>query len=153
MTAPAAGAHDPPLRPDVAADRMVAEVRRRIPRLTPAQAAAAVADGALFVDLRPSEYRYRDGEVSGALFVPRHVLEWRLDPSSPDRLPQVTGHDTPIVLLCTEGYASSLAVEVCRTHLGLSAVADVIGGIVGWRAAGLPVVAAGPAGPAGSVGD
>ena len=141
MTAAAAGAHDPPLRPEVAADRMVAEVRRRIPRLTPAQAAAAVADGALFVDLRPSEYRSRDGEAPGAVPVPRHVLEWRLDPSSPDRLPQVTAHDTPIVLLCTEGYASSLAVEVCRTHLGLTAIADVIGGIVGWRAAGLPVQA------------
>lgn len=144
MTAAAAEPHDPPLRPEVAADRLVAEVRRRIPRLTPAQAAAAVAEGALLVDLRPIEYRRRDGEVPGAVPVPRHVLEWRLDPSSPDRLPQVRSHDTPIVLLCTEGYASSLSVEVCRTHLGLTAVADVIGGIVGWRAAGLPVRAAGP---------
>ena len=149
MTAEPAG-HDPSLRPEVAADRLVAAARARIGRLTPHQAAAAVANGALLVDIRPIEYRRRDGEVAGAVCVPRHVLEWRLDPSSPDRLSSIVAADTPVVLLCTEGYASTLAADVCRTHLGLTAVTDVIGGIIGWRAAGLPVVAAGPA---GSVGD
>lgn len=126
------------LRTEVAADRLVVDARSRISRLTPNEAAVAVDAGALLVDIRPTEFRRRDGEVPGSVAVPRHVLEWRLDPTSPERLPEIADPATPVVLLCTEGYSSSLAADVCVTHLGMTHVADVIGGIFAWRAAGLP---------------
>jgi rhodanese-related sulfurtransferase len=77
--------------------------------------------------------------VPGAVVVDRNVLEWRLDPASPDRLPQATGYDLEVVVLCNEGYSSSLVGDTLRT-LGLTRTVDVIGGFVAWAAAGLPVV-------------
>ena len=68
-------------------------MRSRIERVEPVEAWRRVAHGALLVDTRPAEQRDRDGEVPGAVVVDRNVLEWRLDPASPDRLPQVTGYD------------------------------------------------------------
>ena len=94
---------------------------------------------ALLVDTRPWEQRLRDGAVPGAVVVDRNVLEWRLDPASPDRIPQVTGYDLEVVVLCNEGYSSSLVADTLRT-LGLTRSVDVIGGFVAWAAAGLPVV-------------
>ena len=120
-------------------DELLAEVRARIDRIHPAEVAARLDAGALFVDTRTWEQRSRDGEVPGAVVVDRNVLEWRLDPASPDRLPEVTGYDLEVVVLCNEGYSSSLVADTLRT-LGLTRTVDVIGGFVAWAAAGLPVV-------------
>jgi rhodanese-related sulfurtransferase len=120
-------------------DELLAQVRARIGRIHPTDVAARTAAGALLVDTRPWEQRLRDGAVPGAVVVDRNVLEWRLDPASPDRLPQVTGYDLEVVVLCSEGYSSSLVVDTLRT-LGLTRAVDVIGGFVAWAAAGLPTV-------------
>jgi rhodanese-related sulfurtransferase len=123
----------------VPVDELLARVRSRIERVEPAEAWRRLAGGALLVDTRPAEQRDRDGEVPGAVVIDRNVLEWRLDPASPDRLPQVTGYDLEVLVLCNEGYSSSLVADTLRT-LGLTNSVDVIGGFVAWAAAGLPVV-------------
>ena len=125
-------------------DELLAQVRRRIDRIPPEEVAARVAAGALLVDTRPWEQRVRDGAVPGAVVVDRNVLEWRLDPASPDRLPQVTGYDLDVVVLCNEGYSSSLVADTLRT-LGLTRAVDVIGGFEAWAAQGLPVIGVRPA--------
>jgi rhodanese-related sulfurtransferase len=119
-------------------DELLAQVRDRIGRVRPEEVAARVAAGALLVDTRPWEQRVRDGAVPGALVVDRNVLEWRLDPASPDRLPQVTGYDLEVVVLCNQGYSSSLVADTLRT-LGLHRAVDVVGGFEAWVAGGLPV--------------
>ena len=119
-------------------DDVLTAARARLLRLGPRAAASAAAAGALLVDIRPVEVRHRDGEVPGALIVDRNVLEWRLDPSSPDRLAAVRGHDQTIILFCTEGYASSLAAAALQ-DLGLVNATDLEGGFAAWAAAGLPV--------------
>ena len=120
-------------------DDLLARVRSRIERVDPVEAWRRLAAGALLVDTRPAEQRDRDGEVPGALVVDRNVLEWRLDPASAYRLPQVSGYDLDVVVLCNEGYSSSLVADTLRT-LGLARAVDVVGGFVAWAAAGLPVV-------------
>jgi rhodanese-related sulfurtransferase len=120
-------------------DELLATVRGRIGRIHPAEVPARLAAGALLIDTRPQEQRSRDGAVPGAVVVDRNVLEWRLDPASPDRIPQVTGYDLEVVVLCNEGYSSSLVADTLRA-LGLTRTVDVIGGFVAWAAAGLPVV-------------
>ncbi|MCU1380801.1 MAG: Rhodanese domain protein [Acidimicrobiales bacterium] len=90
-----------------------------------------VAAGGLIVDIRPSELRQRDGELPGALVVDRNVLEWRLDPTSDHRLPEVSGTDQQIVLVCDEGYATSLAAATLR-QLGLHRATDLVGGFQAW---------------------
>lgn len=127
------------LRPDgaVSIDEMLAAARSRLRRLTPEQAAAAVEAGAVLVDIRPAAQRAAEGEVPGALVVERNVLEWRFDPASAARLPQAGGYDVEVVVLCSQGYTSSLAADALR-QLGLGRATDVIGGYQGWIAAGLP---------------
>jgi rhodanese-related sulfurtransferase len=120
-------------------DELLAQVRRRIDRVAPEEVAARQAAGALLVDTRPWEQRTRDGHVPGAVLVDRNVLEWRLDPASPDRIPQMTGYDVDVIVLCNEGYSSSLVADTLRS-LGLASAVDVIGGFVAWAAAGLPVI-------------
>jgi ADP-ribose pyrophosphatase YjhB (NUDIX family)/rhodanese-related sulfurtransferase len=118
---------------------LLADARSRIgARLAPAEAEAARAGGALLVDIRPVEQRRRDGEVPGALVIDRNVLEWRLDPSSPWRHEAAVSPDQPVVVLCNEGYQSSL-VAAGLVDLGWSSATDVDGGFQAWRAAGLPV--------------
>ena len=119
-------------------DDVLAAARARLRRLDPRAAAEAQAAGALLVDIRPVEVRRRDGEVPDALIVDRNVLEWRLDPASPHRLAESSGYDRTIVVLCTEGYASSLAA-VALQDLGIANATDLAGGFVAWAAAGLPV--------------
>jgi rhodanese-related sulfurtransferase len=121
-------------------EELLDTARARLRRLDPPAAARAHAAGALLVDIRPVEVRRRDGEVPGAVVVDRNVLEWRLDPTSPHRLREMTSHARRVVVLCTEGYASSLAAATLRS-LGLDAT-DVDGGFVAWKAAGLPVMSA-----------
>jgi rhodanese-related sulfurtransferase len=122
-------------------DELLARVRGRIVRLDPVDAFHRMSAGALLVDTRPVEQRERDGEVPGAVVVDRNVLEWRLDPASPDRFPEMTGYDLEVIVLCNEGYSSSLVADTLRT-LGLSRAADVVGGFVAWAALGLPVTRA-----------
>lgn len=117
---------------------LLAAARRRLQRLTPRQAAAAVDDGALIVDIRPGWQRRIDGEVPGSLIIERNHLEWRLHPDSAARVRQADSRRRWIVL-CQEGYASSLAAASLQA-IGLDA-SDVDGGIRAWRSAGLPVSA------------
>ncbi|MGH3776705.1 MAG: rhodanese-like domain-containing protein [Pseudonocardiaceae bacterium] len=117
---------------------MLAQARSRLQRLTPAQAHDALAAGALLVDIRPGWQRAAEGEVPGSLLVERNHLEWRFDPECDARLPQATGYDVQVIVLCSEGYTSSLAADSLRT-LGLHRATDVIGGFQAWSAQGLPV--------------
>lgn len=118
-------------------DDLLTEARSRIVRVTPHEAAARVAAGALLVDIRPAAQRRREGEVPGSLIVERNVLEWRFDPASDARLPEATGYDVDVIVLCSEGYTSSLAADALRS-LGLHRATDVVGGFLAWAAAGLP---------------
>lgn len=127
-------------RPDgaISVEEMLSAARSRLHRLTPRESADAVAAGAVLVDIRPAAQRAAEGEVPGALVVERNVLEWRFDPACDARLPQASGYDVEVVVLCSEGYTSSLAADALR-QLGLHRATDVIGGYRAWAAAGLPV--------------
>jgi len=120
-----------------AVDQLLAEAREGWRRLPAHLAALALVGGGLLVDIRPEAQRRAEGEPVGAITIERNVLEWRLDPTSPDRLPVVTDHELVVVLICSQGYASSLAVASLR-QLGLSRATDVIGGFEAWHQAGLP---------------
>ena len=120
-------------------ERVLAEARSRIARYTPAEAAAA-ADVVL-VDLRSHDERARAGIIPGSVHVPRTVLEWRCDPESGSANPHVADRLLPLVLVCNEGYASSLAAA-SLAELGFERAGDLDGGFEGWREAGLPVAPA-----------
>ena len=105
---------------------------------------AAVRRGALLIDLRPTDYRWREGEVSGAIPVPRHVLEWRLDPHGDYRLAELSGPGDEVVLMCSEGYTSALSADLLQRELGLTNVADLGGGFAAWKDAGLPWISHAP---------
>jgi rhodanese-related sulfurtransferase len=108
--------------------RVLAEARSKLPpRPTSADFPALRARGALIVDIRPLGQRRRDGELPGAIVVDRNVLEWRLDPTSPHQIPEVTGAHQEIVVVCDEGYSSSLAA-LSLQHLGLHRATDLDGG-------------------------
>jgi rhodanese-related sulfurtransferase len=110
--------------------------RRRLVRVKPEQAARELAEGALLVDIRPSEQR-AEGEIPGATVIDRNVLEWRLDPASKWKIPAVTSPDVRLIVICNEGYSSSLVAAELH-DLGLVNATDVIGGFQAWKAAGLP---------------
>jgi rhodanese-related sulfurtransferase len=112
-------------------------------RLTAQEAAAAAERGALLVDTRTEAHRRRQGEVPGALVIDRTVLEWRPDPCSQWRIPEATGYDLEVVVLCRQGYSSSLAAASLR-EVRLYRATDVIGGVEAWISAGLSVTC-GPA--------
>ena len=119
-------------------EQLLDEARARLRRLSPAETADVLAAGALVVDTRPVAQREREGEMPGALVVERNVLEWRLDPACADRIPEVTGHDQVVVVVCSEGYSSSLAAATLQ-DLGFRNATDLAGGFQAWKAAGLPV--------------
>ena len=119
-------------------DALLARARAGVRRLDPWETRAAVASGALLVDTRTDEQRRRQGELPRALVIDRTVLEWRLDPSSPDRIPEATGYDVAVIVVCRQGYSSSLAAASLR-DLGLHRATDMVGGVEAWLAAGLPV--------------
>ena len=121
-----------------AVDELLAEARRGLVRLQPARAAAAVAEGALLIDMRTSDQRQRDGEIPGALAIDCTVLAWRLDPTNPDHIPQLIHSDQAVILICNEGYSSSLAAATLQ-RLGLLHATDVVGGFQAWAACDLPV--------------
>ena len=117
-------------------DRLLEAARAGLHRLTPQQAHDAAKVGALLVDTRSAAQRARQGELPGALVIDRTVLEWRLDPTCPHRIPEALP-GTRVVVLCRQGYSSSLAAASLRS-LGVDAT-DVIGGVEAWAAAGLPL--------------
>jgi len=119
-------------------DELLAEARTRLDRLDPEQTRAAVANGALLIDIRSDNQRAADGHVPGAAHVPRNVLEWRLDPDCDWRDDELARPDATIVIMCDAGYQSSLAAATLQ-DLGLPLATDLDGGFQAWRAAGLPV--------------
>jgi rhodanese-related sulfurtransferase len=127
----------------VGIDELLAASRAGVHRLTPQELVAAIDRGALVIDTRTESHRRVQGEFPGALVVDRTVLEWRLDPSSPWRIPEATGTDIEVVVLCRQGYSSSLAAASLRA-IGLHRATDLAGGVEAWLAAGLPM-SAGPA--------
>ena len=124
----------------VGIDELLERVREGLDRVEPKQAFAEAAEGALLVDIRYAALRDHDGLIPGALVVERNELEWRLDPQGSHRAPEAVSHDLRVVVICNEGYASSLAAASLR-DLGLHRATDLIGGFQAWRAAGLPVEA------------
>jgi rhodanese-related sulfurtransferase len=120
---------------------LLERVRAGYERVGAQEAYDAVQAGeALLVDIRYAALRERDGLIPGALVVERNEPEWRLDPRGSDRLPEATGHDLRVVVVCDQGYVSSLAAESLH-RLGLRRATDLVGGFQAWRAAGLPVSA------------
>lgn len=123
----------------VGIDELLERVRSDLDRVEAADAYdAAQASEALLVDIRYAALRDRDGLIPGALVVERNELEWRLDPQGSHRAPEATSHDLRVVVVCNEGYASSLAAASLR-QLGLRRATDLVGGFQAWRASGLPV--------------
>ncbi|MEV6684139.1 rhodanese-like domain-containing protein [Streptomyces sp. NPDC051130] len=128
-------------------DALVDRLRTTYARVSPDEAYAASLEGALLVDIRYQALRERDGVIPGAVVVERNELEWRLDPLGSHRLPEATGHGLRVVMICNEGYASTLAAASLHA-LGLHRATDLTGGFQAWKSAGLPVTPAGTgAGP------
>ena len=117
-------------------DELLERARANLARVTPAEAAAAVAErNALLLDIRADSQRAADGTVPQARFVARNVLEWRLDPACEHRDPELASYERPVILMCNEGYQSSLAAATLR-ELGVDAT-DMVGGFQAWRDGGL----------------
>jgi rhodanese-related sulfurtransferase len=119
-------------------DELLARARARLARVDPAQARAAMREGAVLVDIRAESQRARDGVVPGSVFVARNVLEWRCDPRGADRDPRVADPGRTVIVMCDEGYQSSLAAATLQ-ELGHARATDLAGGFQAWRGAGLPV--------------
>ena len=124
--------------PRTTIDELLADARRRLNRLEAAEALHAMRSGAALVDIRSDSQIARDGTIAGALVIPRNVLEWRLDPASRHRHPHAPQLDERVILLCDEGFQSSLAAATLQ-QLGFAHATDVEGGFQAWRAAALPV--------------
>jgi rhodanese-related sulfurtransferase len=145
----------PDVGPDAgtsAIDRLLAECRRGLDRVRPEDLAAESSAGALVVDTRPVEQRDRDGELPGAVVIDRNVLEWRLDPTSPDRIPEADDSQRRVIIVCNEGYSSSLVASTLQ-RLGLPNATDLEGGFQALlrpaAAAARGGVACGPGGESG----
>ncbi|MDX6620805.1 MAG: hypothetical protein QOK36_3191 [Gaiellales bacterium] len=117
---------------------LLTEARARLVRLSPAQAAAAQAAGALLVDIRGDDQLRTHGCIPRAIRIPRNVLEWRADPACAACDPRLADRDAMVVLVCQEGYQSSLAASTLH-DLGFRHATDLEGGFDAWRAAGLPL--------------
>jgi rhodanese-related sulfurtransferase len=120
-----------------AVDRLLAQARQGLRRVDPGQAKQIADEGGLLIDIRPAAQRAEFGEIPGTLIVERNNLEWRLDPGGSHRLPEAENPDRPVVIICQEGYASSLAAA-SLLGVGRTAVTDLEGGFVAWKQAGLP---------------
>jgi rhodanese-related sulfurtransferase len=121
-------------------DDVLCEARARLQRVGPAELAAALERGALVVDTRPVAQRAEHGQIPGAIVIERNVLEWRLDPASGSRIPEAS-YDAEVVIVCQQGYSSSLAAASLQ-DLGVTRATDLIGGFDAWLAAGLPTTPA-----------
>ncbi|MFF1416404.1 rhodanese-like domain-containing protein [Streptomyces sp. NPDC058280] len=122
----------------VGIDELLERVRADLDRISPRDAFEAAEAGALLVDIRYAALRDQDGLIPGALVVERNELEWRLDPQGSHHAAEATSHDLRVVVICNEGYASSLAAVSLR-QLGLHRATDLVGGFQAWKAEGLPV--------------
>jgi rhodanese-related sulfurtransferase len=116
-----------------AVDALLIAARADLDRVQPRDLATEIAAGALVVDSRPMEQRQRDGELPGAVVIDRNVLEWRLDPSSPHHIPEISDAGQRVIVVCNEGYSSSLAAATLR-KLGLYRATDLVGGYQALRA-------------------
>ena len=134
MTTRPADARPPGAR---SVDEILTAARSRLTRVTPDQAFSDLRAGAVLIDIRPAAQRTADGEVPGSVVIERNHLEWRLDPESEARLPWVTGYHLRPIVICAEGYTSSLAAAALQ-ELGFARATDVAGGYLAWRASGLP---------------
>ena len=121
-------------------DKILADARARLDRLRPAEALAAQRAGAVLVDIRPAAQRLASGQIPGALVIERNVLEWRFDPHSDARL-DIADYDLQVVVVCQEGYTSSLAAAALQ-DLGLRRATDLDGGFMAWWSLGLPIAGA-----------
>jgi|SRR6185437_1641469 len=119
-------------------DGLVEDARAGVRRLDPHETRAAVAAGALLIHTRTERQRALQGDLTGAIVIDRTVLEWRLDPTSASRIPEAIGSDRQIVVVCRQGYSSSLAAASLRA-IGLHRATDLVGGVEAWLAAGLPI--------------
>ncbi|MCW2762455.1 MAG: sulfurtransferase [Marmoricola sp.] len=137
MTGDAAQAPPPGPEPTTPAaiDRLLAGARADMVRVEAEELGAEMAAGALVVDTRSVEQRSRDGALPGAVVVDRSVLEWRLDPTSPHRISEATDPRRRIIIVCNEGFSSSLAAATLR-QLGLVRATDLIGGFQAWLRVG-----------------
>jgi rhodanese-related sulfurtransferase len=124
-------------------DALLERSRIGMERLDPYETRAAQAAGALVIDTRTDRQRAVQGDLPGAIVIDRTVLEWRLDPASASRIPEATGYDRLIVVVCRQGFSSSLAAASLRA-VGLHRATDLAGGVEAWLAAGLPTTT-GPA--------
>lgn len=119
--------------------QVLAGARAKLHRLAPREAYAAQHAGAVLVDIRPQHDRAAEGLLPGGLVVERNVLEWRFDPSSDARL-GMAAYDLQVIVVCNEGYSSSLAAAALQ-ELGIWRATDIVGGYRAWRRAGLPTLA------------
>ena len=119
--------------------QLLLTARTQLRRLTPRQALRAQAQGAYLIDIRPEYQRRADGDIPSAIVIERNHLEWRLDPCSHARIPEATGHGLRWIIICDQGYSSSLAAASLQAA-GLTQTTDVIGGFQRWRAHGCPIV-------------
>ncbi|MGV9819425.1 rhodanese-like domain-containing protein [Nocardia xishanensis] len=121
-------------------DQMLDNARAQLDRIYAFELPAAIARGAILVDIRPQAQREREGTLPGALVIERNVLEWRLDPTSSARLALAADHDVEWIVVCSEGYTSSLAAAALK-QLGLHRATDLVGGYQALKAAGLLTIA------------
>ena len=129
------------MKPRTTIDELLAQARAGLARVEPCEARDAIAAGALLIDIRSESQRAADGIVAGAIWFARNVLEWRCDPSCEARDDRVGGLDRRLIVMCDEGYGSSLAAATLQ-QLGFHRATDLAGGFQAWRAAGLPVAPA-----------
>jgi len=128
-------------------DDLLLQARAMLPhRPSPVEAFHAQEHGALLVDIRGDDQRHADGLIPGAIVLPRNSLEWRCDSSSRWRHPAISSREMHLILVCNEGYQSSLAAATLQ-QLGLANATDLDGGFTAWAASGLPVTAASACGP------
>jgi rhodanese-related sulfurtransferase len=114
-------------------DELLAHARARLDRVQPHELETERRAGALVIDTRPAEQRQRDGDLPGAIVIDRNVLEWRLDPACEHHIPEIVGYDVRVIIVCNEGYSSSLAAATLR-DIGLHRATDLVGGYQAWAA-------------------
>jgi rhodanese-related sulfurtransferase len=119
-------------------DELLAQARAQLVRLGPHEADDAINGGALLIDIRSESQRAADGIVDNAIWFARNVLEWRCDPGCDAHDDRVGGLERHVIVMCDEGYQSSLAAATLQ-QLGFAGATDLVGGFQAWRAAGLPV--------------
>jgi rhodanese-related sulfurtransferase len=119
-------------------DELLAQARSGLQRLSATEASEAIGSGATLIDIRSESQIAADGGVADAIVIARNVLEWRLDPASDHRLPDAPELDEQVIVMCNEGYQSSLVAATLQ-RLGFASATDLDGGFQAWRASGLPV--------------